>query len=164
MKTLYLWSYIIGSLIFAMLFIKSSIIYELFDSRPQLFYIWKSGYSISDNFYLQWTLLKERIKQNKINIKICEIETSKEPDLAIYEQSKQNYTGIPLVRMITAKGNRYDYNILDNYKYYYSATVDDLRDYLKSGITTNDRNTRGDLSSYLAANRIYKMVVDKYNK
>lgn len=159
MKTFYVWTLTIIILILIIVKIKWISIYEMFDSRPKVYYIWRSGDDISGKFSPQWNLLKERIKANNLNIKMCDVDTSKEPDLDRYEKSKQAYRSIPLVRLVSSKGNRYDYNIMDDYKYYYgSRSIEDLREYLKEGLG------KGDISGFLASNKIYKMIVQNYNK
>ena len=142
MKTVTLWVLILLLLIGIGLLIKSHGKYERFDSRPQVLYIWKSGDSISGRFSPNWDSLKERIKNNNLNIKMCDVDVIIEPDLARYEQSKKAYKEVPLVRLISSNGNRYDYNIADDYRYYYGGHMSDI-------------------GGYLASNKIYKMIVDK---
>lgn len=144
MKTITLWVLILLLLIGIGLLIKSYGIYERFDSRPQVLYIWKSGDSISGRFSPYWNELKQRIKNNKLNIKMCDVDVVVEPDLARYEQSNKTYKEVPFVRLISSKGNRYDYDIANDYRYYYGGRMSDI-------------------GGYLASNKIYKMIVDKKN-
>jgi len=148
MKPIQLWGIIFVIILCSVFLIKYFNIYEFFDSIPQVWYIWRSGDEISGRFSPQWNNLKERINKNNINVKMCSINTSKEPDLALYENYQKEYTNLPLVRIISSNGNRYDYNITDDYKYY----------------SYNDRTTQSDIGGILASNKIYKMIVEKQNK
>ena len=118
----------------------------MFNSRPKVYYIWRSGNNISGKFSPYWNDLEKRIKASDMNITTCDVDNLKEPDLANYEKSKQNYTTIPLVRLVSSKGNRYDYNISDDYKYYYGGINGDY------------------MSGRIASNKIYKMIMDNYDK
>lgn len=142
MKASQLWLILIITVLCSILIINTFRFYEFFDSRPQVWYIWKSGDSISGSFSPYWNELKKRIQNNKINVKMCDVDITKEPDLADYENNIKPYKKIPLIRMVTSKGNRYDYNITDDYTYYYGGRSLDL-------------------GGYLASQKIYKMIVDK---
>ena len=140
MKTITLWVLILLLLIGIGLLIKSYGIYERFEERPKVLYIWNSKDTISKRFYIYWMILINKIKMNKINVDMCAVDVAVEPDLAIYEQSKKTYKEIPLVRLISSKDKRYDYDIANDYKYNYNTIID------TSGPT--------------ASNNIYKMIID----
>ncbi len=147
MKASQLWIILIIIILCSILLINTFRLYELFDSRTQVLYIWKSGNSTSGKFSPYWNDLIKRVEKNKLNVIMCDVDIVNEPDLADYEKEKQKYDddkNIPFVRIITSKGNRYDYNINDDYKYYYGGI-----------------GTYGDLSGYYASQKIYKMILDK---
>lgn len=147
MKSTQLWMILIIIMLCSILLINTFRIYELFNSRTQVLYIWKSGDSTSGKFSPYWKSLIELVEKNKLNVTMCDVDKLNEPDLVDYEKQKQIYdddTNIPFVRIITSKGNRYDYNINDDYKYYYGSF-----------------GTYGDLSGYYASQKIYKMILEK---
>jgi hypothetical protein len=64
MKASQLWLILIITVLCSILIINTFRFYEFFDSRPQVWYIWKSGDSISGRFSPYWNELKKRIQNN----------------------------------------------------------------------------------------------------
>lgn len=145
MKANLLWSILIIIILCIVILVNTFHLYEFFESKPQVWYFWKSGDNASESYFPYWNDLIKRVEQNNLDIKICDVNIDKEPDLEIYEKSKQEYDTIPFVRIISSNGNRYDYNVANDYKYY---------------ISNRNYYNPGDITS----NKIYRMIVENKDK